>query len=242
MTNKELKNLIRNSYDVKPSSNKRIFIKQYQKRELHMFDIVKQQVGSAVGISNMLFGLFVLFCFWQMILQMNAYGVYELIRLSGTIPVITITGILSFNRSERYGMDELEMSSRFSLRTVTMARLIVIGVIDAIIITCIIMLSGRLMKLELIQALLIITIPYLVTVWGCLVITRKMHSRNDIGVCVVYEACICLLCMITSEKTPWNIIFYGTVISYIVTAVLCVLVGIEINKLVKGENAKWNLC
>lgn len=242
MTNKEIKNLIKNAYDVEPSSNKRAFLKQYQKRELHMFDIVKQQIGSAVGISNMLLGLLVLFCFWQMILQLDGYGVYELIRLSGIIPVITITGIFGFGRSERYGMDELEMSTRFTLRTVTMARLIVIGVTDAIIIACIIMLSGRLMKLELMQTLFIVAIPYLVTSWGCLVITRKMHNKKDIGACVIYEACICLLCSITSERTPWNVIFFGTGISYIVIAVLCVLIGIEISKLVKGENARWSLC
>ena len=242
MTNKELKNLIKNAYDVEPSADKRAFLKQYQKRELHMFDIVKQQVFSTVGISNMLIGLLALFFFWQMMLQMDGYGVYELIRLSGIIPVITITGILGFGRSERYGMDELEMSTRFSLRTVTMARLIVIGAIDALIIAGIIILSGKLMKLELMQTLLIITIPYLVAAWGCLVITRKMHSKKDIGACVVFEACICFVCSITSEHTPWNILFLDTGISYIVIAALCILVGIEINKLVKGDNTKWNLC
>lgn len=242
MTNKELKNLIKNAYDVEPSLDKKAFLKQYQKRELHMFDLVKQQLGSSIGIINILVGICVLFFYWQILLQMETADFFSMVRISGVMPVVAVTAISGFGRSERFRMDELEMSTRFSLRTVTMARLIVIGVIDMIVIVMELFISKRLLQIKMIQMFLIITVPYLIATSGCLMITRKLHSKNDIALCIVFEACICFICTLTNVNTPWNILFLGTSLSYIIFAILCVLLGIEINKLIKGDNKSWNLC
>ncbi len=241
MTSRELKTMIRSAYRVEPSSDKRAFVKQFEKRELNMWDILKQQLGN-VGIVNSGVGVLVLFIFWQILVQCQTDDILVFARISAIIPIIAVVAITGIGRSEKYGMDELEKATRFSLRTVMAGRLIVIGLIDAIVLIALMVAFGQLTDIGALQALLVITIPYLITACGCLFITRKLHARNDLAVCVGYAGVVCLMCATTGEETPWRYLFMGGAASYMLCAGLCLMYGIEINKLLKGENNIWNLC
>lgn len=53
--------------------------------------------------------------------------------ISGLTPLLALTIIAESGRSECYGMAELEMATRFSLRSVTLARLGILGIMELII-------------------------------------------------------------------------------------------------------------
>lgn len=241
MTDRELKKMIANAYEVEPSYDKEKFLKQFRSRELHIWDVICQQ-SRGIGLINLIVSLLVLFIIWQILLRFDGSDILEFARISSLIPVIAIAAISGMGRSEKYGMDELEMSTRFSLRTVMSARLIIVGVIDLALLILLLIIFGRCTDLGMLQALMVLTIPYLLTAWGCLLITRKMHNSMEIGVCFVYGMMVCLMCATTSWDNPWRYFFMGTTVSYLCFAVLCVLLGLEVNKLIKGENSKWNLC
>ena len=66
--------------------------------------------------------------------------------LSACIPYLALTTIAEGSRSVRFGMDELEMHTRFSLHSVICARLFLAGVVNLIVLTAL--------------------IPFLCTAWG----------------------------------------------------------------------------
>lgn len=240
MTDRELKKMIASAYEVEPSHDKAAFLKQYRTRELHIWDVLCQQ-SKGIGLVNLIVSLLVLFIIWQILLQSDSSDILEFARMSSLIPAIAVAAISGMGRSEKYGMDELEMSTRFSLRTVLSARLIVVGVIDITAFILLMIIFGQCTDIGMLQALMVLTIPYLLTAWGCMLITRKMHSSKEIGVCFAYGMMVCLMCATTTWDNPWRCLFMGTTVSYLCFAALCVLLGSEINKLLKGENSKWNL-
>lgn len=240
MTNRELKNMIRNAYNVESSGNGKAFIGQFQKREMHVWDILKQQV-SGLGFINAIAGLAVLFTFWQIALQCQEGDVLMYARISAIIPLIALAAFSGMGKSEKHGMDELEMASRFSLRTVLAARLIIVGMIDAVIFVVLMIIFGQLTSMGTLQALSVVSVPYLITAWGCLLITRKLHNSRDMAVCISFGGMVCLMCISTGPDTPWRYLFMGNSASYMLCAVLLSMFGLEIYKLLKGDNYRWNL-
>lgn len=241
MTNRELKNMIRNAYNVESSEGSRAFVGQFQKREMHAWDILKQQT-TGLGFINIFAGTIVLFAFWQIALQCQDGDALMYARISAIIPLIALTAFSGMGRSEKYGMDELEMASRFSLRTVLAARLIVVGIIDAVIFAVLMVIFGQLTNMGTLQALSVVSVPYLITAWGCLLITRKLHNSRDMAVCIGFGGMVCLICASTGPHTPWRYLFMGNSASYMLCVVLLSMFGLEIYKLLKGDNYRWNLC
>ena len=240
MTDRQLKKMIADAYELEPSHDKTAFLKQYRTRELHIWDILDQQ-SREIGLVNLIVSLLVLFVIWQIALQKENSDILEFARISSLIPAIAITAVSGMGRSEKYGMDELEMSTRFSLRAVMSARLVVVGSIDMLIFILLMIILGHCTDFSTLQTLMVLTIPYLLTAWGCLLITRKMHNSKEIGVCLAYGALVCLMCAAGGLNDLKRYIFTGTTVSYLCFAALCVLLGSEINKLLKGEGSKWNL-
>ena len=241
MTNRELKNMIKNAYDVESSGNSRAFVGQFQKREMHALDILKQQTAG-LGFINAFAGLIVLFVFWQIALYCQDGDALMYARISAIVPLVALVAFSGMGRSEKYGMDELEMASRFSLRTVLAARLIIVGVIDAVIFVVLMIIFGQLANMGGLQALSIVSVPYLITAWGCLLITRKLHNSMDMAACVGFGGMVCLMCVSTGPETPWRYLFMGNIVSYMLCTVLLAMFGLEIYKLLKGDNYRWNLC
>ena len=242
MTNRELKNMIKNAYNVESSGNSRAFVGQFQAREMHALDILKQQTAG-LGLINAFAGLMVLFTFWQIALQCQGEDEYMYARISAIIPLIALVAFSGMGRSEKYGMDELEMASRFSLRTVLAARLIIVGMIDVVIFIILMIIFGQLTNMGTLQALSVVLVPYLITAWGCLLITRKLHNSNkDMAVCIGFGGMVCMMCISTGPDTPWRYLFMGNLVSYMLCAALMAMFGMEIYKLLKGDNYRWNLC
>lgn len=240
MRDKEIKNLIKEAYQIEPLDQKN-FIKKYQKRKMNIFDLLWQQ-AEHIGKVNALIGVIVLAAFITCIQGVEVLDVFALTRISALIPAIGVIALAGVNRSEKWGMDELEMAARFSLRSVKLARLLLVGIIDVIILG----IAALAVKLEgsvrPVQAVLVVAVPYLATAWGCLAITRKIHSKMDIYACMGWAAVIAFLCGVSSEEVAWAGLVTGGMAICVLVVALVVMIGIEISKMVKGENIEWNLC
>lgn len=239
MTNREMKKMIREAYHVEPLDRK--FAAKYQKREMNMFDLLWQQ-AEHIGKLNAIIAVIIIAAFIMYIQVEEVEDPYTLARVSAMIPVIGVVALAGVNRSEKYGMDELEMSTRFSLRTVKLARLVVVGIVDVVVLgiaAAAIDIQGQIGPA---QAVMLVMLPYLATAWGCLAITRKIHSRRDIYACWGWAACIAFICGVSDEEVAWSSVITGGTGTLVIFAGLIVLIGIEISRMIKGENIEWNLC
>lgn len=104
--------------------------------------------------------------------------------VSAFVPFLGLLAVTENARSVVYGMNEFEMSARFSLRSVILARMGVLGVLDLFILCCLIPLCCVGNDFSLFQTGIYLLMPYLLTVNIGLWITRCFHSREAIYGCM----------------------------------------------------------
>lgn len=110
--------------------------------------------------------------------------------VSAFVPILGLLAVAESTRSTMYGMSEFEMSTRFSLKSVVMARMSVLGVLDFIVLACAIPLCYTGSRFSLLQTGLYLLVPYMLTVNISLWIIRHFQSRETIYVCMCVAALI----------------------------------------------------
>lgn len=144
---------------------------------------------------------------WQFILTQTAYlrkwvlllsvmillpalmGVHHINKnnlwnISALIPFLALLAVTENTRSTMYGMYEFEMSSRFSLKSVLLARMSVLGLLDVVIICLLIPLCGVGSNISLLQTGIYIIVPYLFTVNISLWIVRHFNGNEALYGCM----------------------------------------------------------
>ena len=91
-------------------------------------------------------------------------------------PFLALTNVFESMRSKYYGMAELEMSCRFSLKSITLIRMEIVG-IENLIVGIVLAL---LIKETLFISIVYLFTPYLLTTYGCLLLSRKSADREQI--------------------------------------------------------------
>lgn len=104
--------------------------------------------------------------------------------ISSFIPFLALLAVTESTRSAMYGMSEFEMSTRFSIKSVILAKLSMWGIIDFIIFCCIIPLCYLNGQISLFQTGIYLFVPYLLTANISLWITRHIRSREYIIYCM----------------------------------------------------------
>ena len=234
----ELKGLIKNAYGIE-ASGKKEFIKKYQKRELNGGELFCMQL-QYMGI------------------QLTAICGYALAMLLGTLtdidadlakiiavlaPLVALFALTGLGKSKKYSMEEIEMSSRFSLRTLNIIRLAIIGFTGLAVMLAASCALKAVTGMSLFVSFAAAGVPYLVTTFLCMLLIRRWHSPKNIFGCVVIAAVVCVA------------MFGGIDILVCCCAGLCravlpgvllvsaVLTTVEECRFIKeSEELEWNLC
>ena len=104
--------------------------------------------------------------------------------ISAFMPFIALSSVTENSRSMTYGMDELEMSSRFSLRNVVLARMGIMGVLHLSLICLLMPLAHSHSIFTFLQVGVYMLIPYLLTDVVSLWMIRRIRSKEGIYSCV----------------------------------------------------------
>ena len=94
------------------------------------------------------------------------------------MPFTAAVSVIETQRSKRFGMSELEMATRFSLRSVVFARMTLLGILSAIILCITSPVIAVSFGGSVIVTAVRILIPYLVTMIIGLHIERSTFGRN----------------------------------------------------------------
>ena len=118
--------------------------------------------------------------------------------LSACIPYLALTTIAEGSRSARFGMDELEMHTRFSLHSVICARLFLAGVVNLIVLTALIPFLYTAWGTGPAVTSGILLAPYLLTCTLDLMILRRSRNRNSITLCAAAGSGVSAGCLFLS--------------------------------------------
>lgn len=161
--------------------------------------------------------------------------------LSALIPFLGLLAVTESTRSAKYGMQELEMSARFSSKSVVLAKMSILGLLDGLVICCLIPLC-RSGNLSLLQTGIYLLVPYLLTVTISLWFTRRLHGRE------AFYGCMCAAALVSMTNFGLHILadflYQFTYIHWwiILSVFLIGRAAREIYLTMKGtEELTWNL-
>ena len=160
--NKQIKRSIQKAFEA-PQPNqqeKSRFLKTLPQPQISMWKFILTQ-AAYLRKWTLLFSVLLLFP-----ALIGAYHIEKntLWIVSAFVPFLGLLAVTENTRSMVYGMNEFEMSTRFSLRSVILARMGVLGILDFLILCCLIPLCCIGNNFSLFQTGIYLLVPYLLTV------------------------------------------------------------------------------
>lgn len=170
-----LKKELFNYFDAPTPRRKKDFLKKYGIENINMFDVIVNQfhyISKSTWIFSALFFVFSLF--------VGRYATSEYIWvIFSIIPFFVTISITESMRSFRYGMNELEMVTRFSLKSIIYAKMFILGVCNVLLLFII----AGFMESGVFANILYMLVPYLITASGGFMIVRKFRGNEGNYLC-----------------------------------------------------------
>lgn len=237
MTDRELKEMLSRAYTVPETARSRQFLIKYEKRSLQWKEVLMIEF-SHMGLQSILKGILVCALLFGLcrVSDKQVIGIVSLF-----IPFFPFVPMLQLGHSERFRMAELEAASRFSLKFVRLVRMLFLSVFSSVIVIACGFILGNIYSMPLTDILISILLPYLGSLWGGIVFTRKRHGKD----CVPGIAAICAVSGLIAFcfRNLQNVLLLSEYFYILLCAGLLVMIVKEsVTYLKESENVLWNLC
>ncbi|MCH5254990.1 MAG: hypothetical protein J1F41_08690 [Lachnospiraceae bacterium] len=122
--------------------------------------------------------------------------------ISALIPFIALCTVTESARSTAYGMTELEMASRFSIKSIMLARLGAIGMLHLLILCILIPFVAKTTMFSYLQVGVYLSVPYfIVSVLGLMAV-RKLRGKEAFYVSMGISVMASYLNLLGKESFP----------------------------------------
>lgn len=161
--------------------------------------------------------------------------------VSALLPFTALATVTELSRSARYHMEELELSALFSLKTLLMARLTLLGLGNLLLLGVLLPLVAGWSQLPLAQTGCMLLCPYCLTSLICLMLSRRFRGSEVVYLCAVAAAVVSGLCYLWRDV--WLVLEKGNgpVALAVFTLLLLALMIWEYRRyLFCGEELVWN--
>ena len=178
--NKKLKNEIAKVFEFPVPSNKSQFLRSLPRQRISTKAFVLRQISfikTSVWLLSLLILLPAIGGAWFV-------GEDMIWIVSSFIPFLALLLITESTKSKIYGMNELEMSSRFSLKSVMLAKLSILGILDFFIFAILIVVCYLVSGTSLLQTGVYLFVPYLLTTNISLYLVRHSQSKEAVSWCM----------------------------------------------------------
>lgn len=179
---KEMRQALERAFEAPKPLGKQHFLKEHKGKRYYigMTELILLQMGYIrkstwmISVAVFLIGIMASFI-------MKPEAIWA---LSSVMPFLALTIISEWMRSMAYGMFELEQATRFSFKSVLLARLGILGIVNFLLFLFCLFLGGMQSDTELLKAAVYLATPYLATVFLGLWVMRKTGFRESEYVCL----------------------------------------------------------
>lgn len=167
---RKLQNLLKIGFEPPKPVEKGKFIRNLPPRKVSNFELLHTQIKYIRKLTWLLYAvIFALTAFTALSVSKESMWL-----LSALIPFFSVSMISESGRSENYGMAELELSARFNLKTIVMAKLLILGLVNLVLMILLSLLAGG----GLSASIFYIFIPYMLSAAAGLLICRKIQGNG----------------------------------------------------------------
>lgn len=175
---KNWKNELRAALTPPPPARKGEFLEKINPPGIPFYKLLIVQAGyirkSAWILSALIFG--------RAVLRLRVLPGEGIWAISALTPLLALTIVAESGRSQLYKMEELEAATRFSLKSVTLSRLCVLGLGNGAVLAALLPAGLRAGEEFVPRGLYILT-PYLLSAFAGLWIVRKIPGREGLSAC-----------------------------------------------------------
>jgi len=173
------KKALAEAYQAPPPEGRLSFIRSLGPQKTALFDFVRGQIGYIhKGIWFISAIITAVSLFFFRVMPRDLMWV-----VSALTPALALAAVCESGRSEWYGMAELELATRFSLRSVVLARLIILALVNGALLGLLAGLGAWRGEVRLLAAGLYILAPFLLTANLSLWVLRSYPGREGGYVC-----------------------------------------------------------
>lgn len=122
---------------------------------------------------------------------------------SAMLPLLAAAVVAESGRSQRFGMAELEQSSRFSLKSVVLARLWLVGGVNALVFLAVTGLLSQYLSSGFFPTGIYILCPYLLTSCLALSVSRRFRGREGDYLCLAVGVMVSAGVYFGCGMNPW---------------------------------------
>ena len=174
MMDRELKSRLADAFHAPEPEKKESFIKNLRPREIGIPEMVLTQIPY-IRLPIWLFSLLIV----AVAIGGSILGMEDTeFQITILMPFTAAITVLETHRSKRSGMSELEMATRFSLRSVIFARLLILGIVSGIVLAIASPVIAASFGRSTVHTAIRILIPYLITMIISLIIERSPLGRT----------------------------------------------------------------
>lgn len=127
------------------------------------------------------------------------YGKDVLAMILAAMPMLAVVSVSDGVRSITWGMCELEMSCRFSLKSIVLARMVIAGIVNFVLELFLALLAGG----DFCENILYLSASYLVSVYGSLILVRKITGRDGIYACIGFGLIVSAAAGFSALQFTW---------------------------------------
>ena len=231
-----LKRALQTAFEAPPPARKREFLRALSGRPISFVQFVASQ---AAYIGKWTFAVSLLI-FGAALAATRMVSKDSLWMLSCLTPFLAVCAVAENTKSKTCQIAELEMASRFSLRSVALARMFVLGGAHARLLCLLVLLGRRAGAATVFETGIYLITPYLLTTAGGLWMVRRMKGRETAYACMGVAVMVSALLAVARTVLP---LYQGMCYPWWVAAfvLLGFLSALEYRKtLLKTEDCLWN--
>jgi len=178
-----------------------------------------------------------------MLTWLSGYVSVEILwPVTASMPFVAMIAVSENMRSNTYKMTELEMASRFSLKSIIFARMTAIGIFHMILLLILAFFTGANAELDFFKVGVYLLVPYLMTAVISMHVSRKLRGNEVNYVCMGIATIVAAVDAVLQGMVPY--ITDGKCFKYwiMVLVVLTVCTVMEYRKnIFRMEEALWSL-
>lgn len=198
----ELKKALQEAYEAPEAKHKKEFLRKIEKPQMNTYSFMLQQVSY---IRKRVWLLSIAVCVIALA-GIGYVGENAIWMSASMMPFIALCAVTENARSVTFGMAELEMASRFSLKSIVLARAGIIGALHFVVFAILVPFIGKSSFIPFTRTGFYLLVPYLLSSVLGLFAVRKFKEIDATYLCMVTSAIVCVLNIALKSVIPE---FYG---------------------------------
>ena len=186
-------------YQVPKPEKKQEFLRRFSEPNMTSWQFMKIQAGY---IKKWIWGISVVLL--VLLLSCCSFFHKDILNVMASFaPFIAMSLLAESSRSYVYGMEELELATRFSLKSILLARMGILAVFHLLLLSVMVLFSVRSGASQYFLAGIRILLPYFTSISIGLPLIRRFHGRESGYFCVSIAIMVSILSWYLQEILVW---------------------------------------